>query len=82
MEVFTPPGLNDFRAHRPYRDYGFHEPSARPGFRCAGLTCFAITVVKAFAIYGGGSPALALIFSLYQFPVMLIRADTVCCVSR
>ena len=52
MEDFTPPGLNDFRAHRPYRDHGLYGPASRPGFRYAGLTCCVIPVVKAFAIYG------------------------------
>ena len=52
MKAFTPPGLNDFRAHRPYRDLGLFRPSSRPGFQCAGLTCFVITVDKAFAILG------------------------------
>ena len=69
MEDFTPPGLNDFRAHRPSRIHGFHEPSNQTGFRYAGLTCFAITDVKAFAICGGIPLFLPLIFSdnLYRY---------------
>jgi len=62
MENFMPPGLNDFRAYRPYRDHGFYEPSSRPGFRYAGLTCFVITDVKAFAICGGSFPLLTSMF--------------------
>ena len=58
MEDFTLPGLNDFRAYRPYRDHGLYEPSSRPGFQYAGLTCCAITVDKAFAIRGGKPPRL------------------------
>ena len=57
MEDLTLPGLNDFRAYRPYRDHGLSRPSSRPGFQYAGLTCLAITVDKAFAICGGSSPA-------------------------
>ena len=56
MEDFTLPGLNDFRAYRPYRDHGLYGPSSRPGFQYAGLTCCAITVDKAFAIRGGTPP--------------------------
>ena len=58
LEESIPPGLNDFRAYRPHRDHGFYEPSSRPGFRYAGLTCFVISVDKAFAIPGGNPPFL------------------------
>lgn len=70
MEGFTPPGLNDFRAYRPYRDHGLYEPSSRSGFRHAGLTCFAITVVKAFAIYGEIVPFPLLALSNHRFQLL------------
>jgi len=58
VEAVTPPGLNDFRSYCPNRVLGLYGPANRSGFQYAGLTCFVITFVKAFAILGGSSPSL------------------------
>ncbi len=73
MERFTSPGLNDFRAYRPYRDHGLFGPSSRSGFQYAGLTCFVITVTKPSQFMVGYSLPLPLI-SLDSFDGYMVGA--------
>jgi hypothetical protein len=48
-----PSGLDEIRAHRPYRPIGIVvPPSDFSGFRYAGLTCGVIARHNAFAIVG------------------------------